>query len=576
MKFKELSQYLEKLEGTASRNEMTEILSDVFKKTSKENIEQTVNLLLGQLAPAYEAVVFNIAERMMIQSLAKAYGVEPKEARSLYKEKGDLGNAAEEMATGKGKGLSVEEVYDRLLEIAEEEGEGSQERKITNMAKLLSDLDPLSARYVARIPVGKLRLGFSDMTILDALSYMLKGDKSAREELEHAFNVTADIGRIAARVKGKGLKDIKDVTAEAGTPIRPSLAERLPSAEKIIEKVGEKVAVEPKYDGFRTQVHVYEEGGEKKVEIYSRNLDNTTHMFPELVEAVKKLKVKSAIFDGEAIAYDEEKDEFLPFQKTVQRKRKHGIEEAAAKYPLILFLFDILYKDGKTLLKKSFEERRKILEEAVKDHQNGTVRVTEQTIVSDPDSIRDLITEYLEEGLEGGMVKKIDAQYEAGGRGYHWVKYKKTTQKELADTIDCVVMGTYKGRGKRAEFGVGAFLAGVRDGDKFKTVSKIGTGLTDEQFRELNDRTKKLHVTEKPKVYEVDKNLEPDGWTSPSLVVEVMADEITKSPVHTAGKSKSRGYALRFPRLVKFRDDKDPENATTVSELKKLFELQKK
>lgn len=575
MKFRELSKYLEKLEKTPSRNEMTEILSEVFDKTSKREIEKTVNLLLGQLAPAYEALVFNIAERMMVQILAKAYDVEVKKARSIYKEKGDLGNAAEKLAKGKGKGLSVKKVYDRLLEIANEEGSGSQERKVTKMAELLSDLEPLSARYVARIPVGKLRLGFSDITILDALSMMLKGDKSARSELEHAFNVTADIGRIAERVKEKGLKGIKDVTAEPGTPIRPSLAERLPSAEKIIEKVGEKVAIEPKYDGFRTQVHVYKEGKEKKVEIFSRNLDNTTHMFPDLVEAVKKLKINSAIFDGEAIAYNEKEDKFLTFQKTVQRKRKHGIEEAAKKHPLVLFLFDILYKDGKTLLKKKFEERRKILERVVKDHKNGTVRLTDQEVVDHPESIRQLIGKYLDEGLEGGLVKKMDAEYEAGGRGYHWVKYKKTTQKELADTIDCVVMGTYKGRGKRAKFGVGAFLVGVRDKEKFKTISKIGTGLTDEQFKELNKRTKKLAVEGKPKEYEVDKNLEPDDWTKPDLVVEIMADEITKSPVHTAGKKEKRGYALRFPRLVKFRDDKDAKDATTVKEVEKLYALQK-
>lgn len=575
MKFRELASYLEKLEGTASRNEMTDILAKIFKKTSSSEINKTVNLLLGQLAPAYEGVVFNIAERMMIQILAEAYGKDKKEVRKLYKNKGDLGEVAHDLAKGKGKGLSVTKVYDRLLEIAEEEGAGSQERKVNKTAKLLSNLDPLSARYVARIPVGKLRLGFSDMTILDALSVMLKGDKSARKELEHAFNVTANIGKIAERVKKKGLSGVKKIKAEAGTPIRPSLAERLPSAEKVLEKVGKKVAVEPKYDGFRTQVHVYKEGKKKVVNIYSRNLDNTTHMFPDLVKAVKKLDVKSAIFDGEAIAYNEKEDRFLPFQETVQRKRKHGIKEAAKKYPLVLFLFDILYKDGKTLLNKTFEERRKILEKTADSDGKGTVRVTRQVVVKDPDSLRDLISKYLEEGLEGGMIKKLDAVYKAGGRGYHWVKFKKTTEQALADAIDCVVMGTYRGRGKRAQFGVGAFLVGVKDKDKFKSISKIGTGLTDEQFRELNKRTKKIQTDKKPKNYEVDKNLEPDSWVEPSLVVEIMADEITKSPIHTAGKDGGRGYALRFPRLVKFRDDKDPKDATTVKEVRKLFEMQK-
>jgi DNA ligase-1 len=410
------------------------------------------------------------------------------------------------------------------------------------------------------------------MTILDALSFAQVGDKSARKKLEHAFNVTANIGRLAKRVKKKGLKGIEKVKAEPGTPIRPSLADRLPSAEKILEKVGNKVAIEPKYDGFRTQVHVYKEGKEKVVKIFSRNLESTTHMFPDLVEAVQRIKVDSAIFDGEAIAYDEEKDVFLPFQETVQRKRKHGVKEAAMKYPLVLFIFDILYKNGDTLLSKNFKERRKILEETVKNGK--TIKVTRQDIVSDPEKIRDLIAKYLSEGLEGGLIKKINSPYKAGARGYHWVKYKKNTEEGVADTIDCIVMGTYKGRGKRAQFGVGAFLVGVRAGQKIKSVSKIGTGLTEDQWRELYKRTQKIKVQKKPKRYTVNKDLYPDAWVKPSLVVEIMADEITKSPTHTAGEKGGRGYALRFPRLVKFRDDKNIDDATSVKEVAKLYEMQ--
>jgi DNA ligase-1 len=295
-------------------------------------------------------------------------------------------------------------------------------------------------------------------------------------------------------------------------------------------------------------------------------------MFPDLVEAVQRIKVDSAIFDGEAIAYDEEKDVFLPFQETVQRKRKHGVKEAAMKYPLVLFIFDILYKNGDTLLSKNFKERRKILEETVKNGK--TIKVTRQDIVSDPEKIRDLIAKYLSEGLEGGLIKKINSPFKAGARGYHWVKYKKNTEEGVADTIDCIVMGTYKGRGKRAQFGVGAFLVGVRAGQKIKSVSKIGTGLTEDQWRELYKRTQKIKVQKKPKRYTVNKDLYPDAWVKPSLVVEIMADEITKSPTHTAGEKGGRGYALRFPRLVKFRDDKNIDDATSVKEVAKLYEMQ--
>ena len=569
MVFRELALYLTKLEKTASRNEITQILSELFKKAGAKEIDKIVYLVLGILAPNYQGIDFNIAERLMLQIIARAYGVDIEKIRAAFKEKGDLGIVAESFAKGKGKDPEVLTVYEKMLELAQEGGGGSQERKIAKAAELFSTLDPLSARYVARIPVANLRLGFSNMTILDALSVMVKGDKSVRPQIEAAFNVSVDIGKIAKSVKEKGLAGLKLVKPEAGTPIRPSLAERLPTAEKILEKLGGKVAVEPKYDGFRVQVHIYSEGGKKKISFFSRNLENTTEMFPDMAEAASKIKVSSAIFDAEAIGFDPKTGKFLLFQETVQRKRKHDILEIAKKLPLKLFLFDILYKDGKSYLEAPFSERRKILENTV-SKVDSKIEITRQEIVDAADVIRTLQKEYLAEGLEGALIKKIDAPYKAGARGYHWVKYKKTTEGGLTDTIDCLVLGINKGQGKRAGFGVGAFLVGVREGEKFKSVSKIGTGLTDEQWRELNERMKKLEVKERPKEYEVHKNLETDTWARPSLVVEILADEITRSPIHTAG------LALRFPRLINFRDDKSPSQATSLGELTKLYKMQKK
>lgn len=564
MKFKSLATYLEKLEKTSSRNEITSILADLFEKSDKEEIEKIVYLVLGQLAPNYKGVVLNIAERMMWKILAQAYDTEEIKIKEMFKKEGDLGNVAYLLSQNNESSLSVVDVFNELMDIAEDGGSGSQERKVSMMAKLLGNLDKLSARYVARIPVGKLRLGFSEMTILDALSVMTKGDKSDRKRIEEAFNVSVDIGKIARMVKSG-----KELHAEPvpGTPVRPSLAERLPSAEKIMEKVGTNVYVEPKYDGFRSQVHIWKEKGERKVAIFSRNMEATTQMFPDVVEYAKEIKVESAIFDSEAIGYDAIKDKFLPFQETIQRKRKHGIEEAAKTFPLKLFIFDILYKNGENLMDKPFNERRKILENTVKE--NGNIFVTRQDTIKKPDLIRDLVKKYLSEGLEGAMIKKIDAPYKAGGRGYHWVKYKKTTEKGLADTIDCLVLGVNKGKGKRSGFGAGAFLVGVRNGDKLLSVSKIGTGLTDEQWRELYLRSEKVKSKNKPNEYVVDKNLEPDTWVRPSIVVEILADEITISPIHSAK------FALRFPRLIRFRDEKSVKDVTSVEELSKLFDMQK-
>ncbi|KKU09264.1 MAG: putative DNA ligase [Candidatus Woesebacteria bacterium GW2011_GWB1_45_5] len=572
MTFKELSQYLEKLEKTSSRNEITSILSELFRKSTPAEIDKTVYLVLGSLAPSYQGIVLE----EVFSSFSRYWESSLKVISRLYllpqvrgKEKGDLGTVAEELASGAGGSITVAEVHRALLDIANEAGEGSQEKKISRMAKLLGELTPLGARYVARIPVGKLRLGFSDMTILDALSFMVAGDKSARPEIETAFNVFVDIGVIAQIVKAKGLAGLKGIKPTAGTPIRPSLAERLPSAEKILEKIGPKVAIEPKYDGFRAQVHVYSEGGKRKVSIYSRNLENTTHMFPDLTQAISELKVKTAIFDSEAIGYEPGSGKFLPFQETVQRKRKHDIEEIAKRLPLKLFVFDILFKDSKSYIEAPFSERRKVLEDTI-GKKGAKLEITRQETTDSAERIRDLIQTYLSEGLEGAMIKKIDAPYKAGARGFHWIKYKKNTGGGVADTIDCLVLGINKGRGKRAGFGVGAFLVGVRQGEKFKSVSKIGTGLTDEQWRELDKRARALEVREKPKQYELHKNLEPDVWVKPSLVVEILADEITKSPIHSAG------LALRFPRLIRFRDEKSPEQATTTVELESLYAMQKK
>jgi DNA ligase 1 len=571
MKFRELSQYLKRLEETPSRNEITEILASLFRETQSSEISKVVYLILGKLAPNYEGIILNIADRLMIRIIAKTYDTSDEEVNDLYKKSGDLGETSEKLALEKnikGSDPSVLDVFEKLIEIAADSGGGSQDRKVTETSVLLKSLDPLSVRFVARIPVGKLRLGFSDMTILDALSFMLKGDKSARKEIEAAFNVTVDTGKIAEIIKAKGLRGLMGIEPDPGTPIRPSLCERLPSAEKILEKVGSPLVVEPKYDGFRCQCHIWEESGERKVRIFSRNMELTTHMFPDLVEAVKSLKVKSAIFDGEAIAFDSINNKFLPFQETIQRKRKHGISEAVESIPLKLFLFDILYKDGQGLLNLPFNERRKILSTVV-PVRGEKVELTRQDIVSDPDAIRDLIKKYLSEGLEGAVLKKVDAIYKAGGRGYHWVKYKKHTVKGVADTIDLLVMGVNVGKGKRAGFGAGGFLVGIKDKNTFKSVSKIGTGLSDDQWRELNERSKSLGVSEKPKEYDVDKNLFPSVWLKPSLVVEILADEITKSPIHRAG------LALRFPRLIKFRDDKSPSDITTLKELEQLFEMQK-
>ena len=595
LKFKTFSLYLSQLEKTSLRNQMTEILAGLFKDCGSEEIDKICYLCLGKLAPKYAGIEFNMAEKIMVRVLAVAGNQSEAKVEKLYKKAGDLGDTAFKIKdkklniknTDQRPKISISKVYERLYEIAQETGEGSVERKINKMAKLLKEVDGLSAKYIARIPVNKLRLGFSDMTVLDALSWMEKGDKSLRPELERAFNVLADIGKIASLFKTKGIRGIKGIVSQVGVPIRAAQAERLPNAQKILEKMDGQCVLEPKYDGFRIMIHLdktikfqlkeevnlslFEQKSKFFVQIFSRNLENMTHMFPDIVEAVQKLKVKSTILDGEAIAFNRKTGKFLAFQETVQRKRKHGVDKKSREIPLKVFLFDCLHLNGKSLLNLPFIKRRQILEKILSKSQveEKSILLTEQKVVSKAKDFDKFFKNVVTEGLEGLMAKKMDAVYQAGARNYNWVKYKAGMQSELADTIDCVVMGYYKGKGKRTIFGIGAFLVGIYDKGKYLTTSKIGTGLTDDQWREIYKRTQSLELKtqSKPEEYAVDKNLYPDVWCLPSLVVEIEADTITRSPIHTAG------LALRFPRLKRFRDDKNPEQATSLKELKKLVKI---
>ncbi len=581
MLFRRFAEFLEKLEGMSSRNEMTVVLAELLKELSAEEADKAVYLALGYLAPPYAGLEIGLAEKMMARVVARAFGVTEIEAWREYKKAGDWGSATLQIPNPKSqipKKLTIGDVYEELVRIAKEGGEGSQERKVEMLANLLKEVgDGRSAKYLARIPIGRLRLGFSDVTILDALSVMKSGDKSLRKEIERAFNVMVDIGRIA-KVFKKDPREIAKIQSEPGIPIRPALAERIPTAEKIIEKLGECV-VEPKYDGVRVQVHITTQG---EVSIFSRNLESTTAMFPDLVLAAKKELPRGVVFDGEAIAYDPKTNKFLPFQETSQRKRKHDIEEKARELPLRVFLFDVLYANGHSHLNSSYRERREVLERMVKD--KGTFIKAKYLAVKNAQEIRAEFRESIKAGLEGLMVKKPDSVYQAGGRNFNWVKFKKNTETEsgksrLIDTLDCVVMGIYRGRGKRVGFGVGAFLVGVLGANKklnikdqkstrIFTIAKIGTGLTDDKWREMERRGRELLVQEKPPEYDVDKNLSPDVWMRPKLVVEILADEITRSPIHSAG------LALRFPRLIRFRDDKNYLDATTLTEVEKLFKLQ--
>jgi DNA ligase-1 len=571
MRFDEFAAYLEQLEGTSRRTELVRILAELYAATSADEIEPITYLIQGRLAPFFEPVEIGLGDRLIATAVASAYGVPGDEVSATYRRLGDLGSAAQALAPEADRPLpSVIEVHRRLAEIAALSGTGSQTGKLERYAALLRDVDPTSAKHLVRITAGRMRLGIGDPTVLDALSLARKGDRSLRPLLEGAYNRTSDLGLIARTLWASGEEGIEALTVTVGRPLRPQLAERMPNPEAVIKKLG-LVGLQPKYDGMRVQIH--REG--EHVSLFSRNLETLTDMFPELASAALTLPVESVILDGEAIAYNPESEEYLPFHQTMGRRRKQGIEEFALALPLRAFVFDIMYRDGVDLTPLSYERRLEIVADVVR----GSDRLVPAplTMTDSAETLGRELLDNISRGLEGIVVKRMDSPYQAGARNFNWVKLKRNTSGQLNDTIDVVLLGYYRGKGKRVEFGAGAVLAGVYDSDRdeFATITKIGTGLSDDGWRELYERVRVLETDERPA--RVTSILEPDVWLQPQIVAEVLADEITPSPRHTAGMTEDRqGLALRFPRIVSFRSaDKRPEDATTVREVLEMAEQQR-
>ena len=564
MKFSELAASLDQMEATSSRNELVRILSEVYRACSVDELEPITYLIQGRLAPFFEPVEIGLGERLLITAIAAAYGVPKEEVVKLNRETGDLGVTAQRVAPApRRESPPVVEVHQRMSRIASAGGAGSQQEKLDGFTSLLRDLDPISTKHLVRITLGKMRLGIGDPTVLDALSFAKFGDRSRRPVLEAAYNRTSDLGLVARTLWESGEAGLDALKVRVGHPLRPQLAERLPNPEAVIKKLG-LVGVQPKYDGLRVQIHK----DANRVSIFSRNLESMTEIFPELVAAAAGLKITSVILDGEAIAYDPDTEEFVPFQETTARRRKEDIEEFAVQVPMRAFIFDVMFRDGTDLTPLPYEQRFEIVRKLLGDSDTLLTAPLMKT-----DSTEVLTRELLDNisrGLEGVVAKRLDSPYQAGARNFNWVKLKRNTSGQLNDTVDVVLLGYYKGRGKRAEFGAGALLAGVYDSDKdeFVTITKLGTGLSDQAWRELHQRLSSLEVPDKPA--RVSSILVPDAWLEPEIVAEVLADEITPSPRHTAG------FALRFPRIVSFRTgDKKAEDATSVREIREMFEQQR-
>lgn len=610
----QLSTLFSAIETTPKRLEMQALLTDFYANASSEEAAIVSYLLIGRLVPDFIAVEFQLSDKTLRAVVEEQQDQDISEKLAKL---GDIGSVWEASSTTSGE-ITVEDLYQKLWEIAQTTGTGSQKKKQELIKKLLQQVSPLSGKYVLRIMNSKLRLGASERTILEALGKLPGGEI---EKLKELYANTSDIGHTAFLFKKYGTECYKQASFLPGVPVSAKLVEREDSIESIFKRIPAPLE-EPKYDGLRIQIHVFRTDAAKvayaervwannyqlsitnaqlkdekaatlslfaepvelkedefTVQLFSRNLENMTEMFPEVVEAAKKLpeqysrkfgeKVDSIVLDGEVIGYNDVVQEYLPFQQTMTRKRKHDVGNASDAVPVKVFSFDILLLGDRNLMALPLRERKALL--TFLDENTDVQQTIVKTPIHEPKTLEEgekTFETYIAQGLEGVIFKDSDSVYTPGTRNFDWLKFKRAMRSDLADSVDIVLLGYYRGEGKLATFGIGALLAGVYDrkSDKFLTVTKIGTGITHEQWQSIKVACDAVKSDRHLDNVIVPKSLEPDVWLLPSLVVEVEADEITKSPLHTSG------YALRFPRFKKFREKK-AEDATTIEELKKIAKI---
>ena len=580
MEFSIIAEIFERMESTTKRIELTNLLVELLKKTPKKIIPNAVYLLQGIIRPNFEGVELGVAEKLAIRAISKSSGLSIKKIEEDYKKCGDLGLTASNIlklktqTTFTAEKITLERIYETLFRIAKLGGKGSQDLKMKYISSLLNDATPLEAKFVLKILLGTLRLGIAENTIMDALAIAFTGKKENREQIENAYNVSSDLGKVSLLIATDGIDEIKKFKISLFSPIRPMLADRVKSEKEAIKKMPEGFAAEYKLDGERVQIHKQA----NEVVLFSRRLENITQYYPDIVENVKKsLSVNEGVFEAEIVPVNENTGEFLPFQELMHRRRKYKLEKAISQYPITVNFFDVLYFDKKDCLNLEYSERRKILEKLV--NEDNFSKLVPMLLVKNENEIEDFLENSINSGCEGLMLKALDAPYRAGARGSNWLKLKREYRNELGDSLDLIVIGGYFGRGRRTGI-YGTLLLGTYnpDMDNFPSVCKVGTGFTDESLDQLYQiLSNKITLKKNSRVV---SEMEADVWFEPELVLEIVASEITLSPIHKTGLNlirKGSGFALRFPKFTgKIRYEKAVEDASTDEEVLTLYKGQSK
>jgi len=580
MKFSIISDAFQQMEATSKRLELTDILVKLIQEIPEDVIAKAIYLIQGKLRPNFEGVELGIAEKLVMRAMSKSSGIPLKKIEDDYNKGGDLGQTAENILQQKiqttfaSEVITLEKVYDTLFKISKLEGKGSQEMKMKYVSSMLNDATPQESKFILKILLGTLRLGIAENTVMDALAIAFTGKKENREIIENAYNVSSDLGKVAEVISTGGVSEIEKFQIKLFSPIRPMLADRIKSGEETVEKFQEKFAAEYKLDGERAQIHKQKD----KIEIFSRSLEIITSYYPDIVEKISKLIIsEDVILEAEVVAMNSNSGDFLPFQELMHRRRKYEIEEAVTKYPITVNFFDVLFSEGKNCMDMRYEERRELLEKIIK--QDDFARLIPMSIIESKEQVLEVLENSINSGCEGLMLKHLDSTYRAGIRGSNWLKLKREYQNELGDSLDLVVVGAFFGKGRRTgKYGTLLLSTYNDEEDIFPSICKVGTGFTDESLDQLYQiLSPKVTLKKNPRIV---SEMEADVWFEPELVIEIVASEITQSPIHKTALDKIKegtGLALRFPKFTgKIRTEKNSEDASTDEEVIALYKVQKK
>jgi len=582
MKYSELVEVYEKLEGTTKRLEKTYFLSEFLKKTDSSELDKTMLLVQGKVFPIWDERKIGMASRLLLKALLIATGIDPE---AEWKKTGDLGLAAEEITRHKKQAtlfnqeLTADKVFDNIQKLATLEGEGTMDKKTKLVAELLTSATPKEAKYIIRTVIEELRVGLGEGTIRDAIVWAYFGTEAKvkytpegnafelenREEynkyvesVQEAYDAVNDFAEVARTAKQKGIPGLNEIDLEPGKPIKVMLFIKAKNMQNAFETVGTPAALEYKYDGFRMQIHKTKD----RIIIFTRRLEEVTAQFPDVVEYVIEHTVgDSFIIDCEAVGYDRFTKKYIAFQSISQRiKRKYDIQETAKKFPVELNIFDVVYYNGESLIKKPFSERRKIIEAMVKDPEYLKIKPAEQQIISDLTEAELFYKKSLEAGNEGIMAKNLAGIYKPGARVGYGVKVKPTME-----TLDVAIVGAEWGEGKRSAW-LASFIIAIRNPEtnEYLEIGRVGTGIKEKSeegtsFAQLTEMLKPLIIKEEGKIV----------FVKPEIVIEVDYEEIQKSPTYASG------YALRFPRFIRLREERSPDEITSADDVKELYESQR-